>query len=50
MCVCCAAEVDRTLKRIEEGCREFDDVHGKVRAADTPMLKEKYEQDLKKGG
>jgi CCR4-NOT transcription complex subunit 3 len=44
----CAAEIDRTLKRIDEGIQSFDDVYDLVLKADTQLLKEKYEADLKK--
>lgn len=42
-------EIDRTLKRIEEGIAEFDAVLSRVTAAETQVLKTKYEEELKKG-
>ncbi|GAU96711.1 hypothetical protein RvY_08116-2 [Ramazzottius varieornatus] len=42
------AEVDRTLKKIQEGMDVFDDIWSKVQEAPTQSHKEKYEQDLKK--
>eukprot|EP00808_Paulinella_micropora_P013683 g55327.t1 len=41
-------EIDRVLKRIQEGIVEFDETWEKVKEASTPNLKEKYEGDLKK--
>ncbi|XP_055347419.1 CCR4-NOT transcription complex subunit 3-like isoform X2 [Paramacrobiotus metropolitanus] len=42
------AEVDRTLKKIQEGMEIFDEIWAKVQEAPTQSHKEKYEQDLKK--
>mmetsp|Transcript_17287 Transcript_17287/g.34875 ORF Transcript_17287/g.34875 Transcript_17287/m.34875 type:complete len:618 (-) Transcript_17287:150-2003(-) len=42
------AEIERVLKRVQEGIIEFDNIWEKVRKATTPNLKEKYEGDLKK--
>lgn len=42
------AEVQATLKKVEEGVLLFDDIWGKVYAAGQQALKEKYEGDLKK--
>lgn len=42
------AEVDRVLKKVEEGVEEFDDIFGKVYSVSQQSLKEKYESDLKK--
>ncbi|GAB5357566.1 hypothetical protein AAMO2058_000385200 [Amorphochlora amoebiformis] len=42
------AEIERVLKRVQEGIIEFDNIWEKVRKAATPNLKEKYEGDLKK--
>lgn len=42
------AEVERTLKKVDEGVELFDDIWKKVQDAATPALKDKYEQDLKK--
>lgn len=41
-------EIDRTLKKIDEGIEIFDSVWEKVYAASTSAQKEKYEGDLKK--
>jgi len=42
------AEIDRVLKRVQEGIEQFDSIWEKVHSAATPNLKEKYEADLKK--
>jgi CCR4-NOT transcription complex subunit 3 len=42
------AEVDRVLKKVEEGVEIFDDIWEKVYSAPQQSLKEKYEADLKK--
>ncbi|OQV11413.1 CCR4-NOT transcription complex subunit 3 [Hypsibius exemplaris] len=42
------AEVDRTLKKIQEGMDIFDEIWEKVQEAPTQSHKEKCEQDLKK--
>jgi CCR4-NOT transcription complex subunit 3 len=42
------AEIDRTLKRIEEGIVEFDAIYEKTISAETQILKAKLEGDLKK--
>jgi CCR4-NOT transcription complex subunit 3 len=42
------AEIDRTLKRIQEGIEEFDEIWQKVHSAPKANLKEKYEAELKK--
>lgn len=42
------AEIDRTLKRIEEGIQAFDDQLDRVKESDTQAMKEKNEEDLKK--
>lgn len=42
------AEIQQVLKKIEEGVELFDDIWGKVYAAEQQALKEKYEADLKK--
>lgn len=42
------AEVDRTLKKVDEGVELFDEIWEKVQDAATQALKDKYEQDLKK--
>ncbi len=42
------AEVDRVLKKIQEGIEEFAQIWEKATTATTPNLKEKYEADLKK--
>mmetsp|Transcript_22256 Transcript_22256/g.32374 ORF Transcript_22256/g.32374 Transcript_22256/m.32374 type:complete len:678 (-) Transcript_22256:163-2196(-) len=41
-------EVDRVLKKVEEGVETFDDIWEKVYSAGQQSLKEKYEGDLKK--
>ena len=48
LCICPPAEIDRTLKKVEEGVEIFDDLHAKVYAAEAQNQKEKYESDLKK--
>ncbi len=42
------AEIDRTLKKIEEGLDIFDVGARKVETCDTPSLKIKMEEDLKR--
>jgi hypothetical protein len=42
------AEIDRVLKKVEEGVEVFDDIWEKVYSAPQQSLKEKYEADLKK--
>eukprot|EP01119_Soliformovum_irregulare_P018054 TRINITY_DN5470_c0_g1_i1.p1 TRINITY_DN5470_c0_g1~~TRINITY_DN5470_c0_g1_i1.p1 ORF type:complete len:682 (-),score=199.79 TRINITY_DN5470_c0_g1_i1:45-2090(-) len=41
-------EIDKLLKKIQEGCIEFDAILTKVYAAGSANQKEKYEADLKK--
>ena len=41
-------EIDRTLKKVEEGVEVFDEVRDKVYSATQQNQKEKYEVDLKK--
>ena len=41
-------EIDRTLKKVDEGIELFDDIWDKVYNASQQSLKEKYESDLKK--
>eukprot|EP00624_Nannochloropsis_granulata_P003312 evm.model.NODE_26900_length_6616_cov_26.584642.2 len=41
-------EIDRTLKKVDEGVDLFDEIWAKVYSARDPNHKEKYEQDLKK--
>ena len=41
-------EIDRTLKKVEEGVEVFDEIWDKVYAATQRNRKEKYEMDLKK--
>jgi hypothetical protein len=41
-------EIDKSLKKIEEGIGDFDATWHKVASAPTAALKEKYETDLKK--
>lgn len=51
-CVCfclgCAAEIERTLKRVEEGIAAFDEQLERVHEADSQALKERHEEELKK--
>ena len=42
------AEIDRTLKKVEEGIVQFNATLEKVYNASTTNQKDKYEQDLKK--
>lgn len=44
-----AAEIDRTLKKVDEGIQEFDAKLEEVQGASTQLLKEKHEEELKKG-
>ena len=41
-------EIDRTLKKVEEGLDDFDSGARKVETCDTPALKIKLEEDLKR--
>ncbi|CAM9598678.1 unnamed protein product [Chrysoparadoxa australica] len=41
-------EIDRTLKKVDEGVAEFDSIWDKVYSATQQNQKEKYEGDLKK--
>jgi CCR4-NOT transcription complex subunit 3 len=41
-------EIDRVLKKVAEGCAEFDSILDKVYSASSTNQKEKYESDLKK--
>mmetsp|Transcript_1347 Transcript_1347/g.1969 ORF Transcript_1347/g.1969 Transcript_1347/m.1969 type:complete len:548 (+) Transcript_1347:82-1725(+) len=41
-------EIDRTLKKVDEGVEVFDEIWDKVYSASTQAQKEKYELDLKK--
>ncbi|CAL5228864.1 g12075 [Coccomyxa viridis] len=41
-------EIDRTLKKVQEGIEVFDQIWEKVYDADSGAQKEKYEADLKK--
>lgn len=41
-------EIQQCMKKVEEGCELFDEIWGKVYAAESQTLKEKYEADLKK--
>ena len=43
-----AVEIDRTLKKVEEGVELYDTVFEKVYSASTQTQKEKFEGDLKK--
>lgn len=42
------AEIDRTLKKVQEGMEMFEDIWQKVHAADKVNMKEKWEAELKK--
>ena len=42
------AEIDKVLKKIEEGTEEFDDTLSKVQEAPNQSQKEKHENELKK--
>ncbi|GMH45370.1 hypothetical protein BSKO_13327 [Bryopsis sp. KO-2023] len=42
------AEIDRTLKKVQEGINEFDEIWNKVYDTDNQNQREKYEADLKK--
>lgn len=44
----CTAEIDRTLKKVDEGVALFDEIWDKVYSATQQNQKEKYEGDLKK--
>jgi hypothetical protein len=41
------AEIDRVMKKVDEGVELFDEIWEKVYNADTQNQKEKYEMDLK---
>jgi len=41
-------EIDRLMKKVQEGIEEFDGILSKVYAATSANQKEKYEQDLKR--
>lgn len=43
-----SAEIDRTLKKVDEGVALFDEIWDKVYSATQQNQKEKYEGDLKK--
>ena len=42
------SEIDRTLKKINEGNEAFDEIWDKVYSAGSASQKEKFEADLKK--
>ena len=42
------AEIDRVLKKVHEGTKDFEGILSKVNAAASSNQKEKYETDLKK--
>lgn len=44
----CAAEIERTLKRVEEGIAAFDEQLERVHEADSQASKERHEEELKK--
>lgn len=48
MYVLSTAEIDRTLKKVDEGVALFDEIWDKVYSATQQNQKEKYEGDLKK--
>jgi len=41
-------EIDKTLKKVQEGLELFDDMRAKLDACDTPSLKTKMEEELKR--
>lgn len=41
-------EIDRALKKVEEGLQIFDDLQETLEACETPSMKMKLEEDLKK--
>lgn len=41
-------EIERTLKKVQEGVDQFDEIFGKVQTAANNNQKEKYEGELKK--
>jgi len=42
------AEIDRCLKKVQEGVEKFEEIWQKVHHASNANQKEKYEEDLKK--
>ncbi|RYG52344.1 hypothetical protein EON67_01445 [archaeon] len=48
-CAWRAVEIERTMKRVEEGMTAFDEILERVNAAETQLQKEKLEEELKKG-
>jgi CCR4-NOT transcription complex subunit 3 len=42
------SEIDKTLKKVTEGLELFDDMRAKLDACDTPSLKTKMEEELKR--
>ena len=44
----CTAEIDRVMKKVDEGVELFDEIWEKVYSAEQQNQKEKYEIDLKK--
>ena len=42
------SEIDKTLKKVQEGLEMFDDMQAKLDASDTPSLKSKMEEELKR--
>ena len=44
----CSAEIDRVMKKVDEGVELFDEIWEKVYSAEQQNQKEKYEIDLKK--
>jgi CCR4-NOT transcription complex subunit 3 len=43
----CAAEIDRTLKKVQEGVELFESIYDKMQASTNMTQKEKQEADLK---
>ncbi|OEH76110.1 not2 not3 not5 domain-containing protein [Cyclospora cayetanensis] len=41
-------EVDRTLKRVEEGCDAFFELHGKFRVQQSPKIEGELKREIKK--
>ena len=46
--IVCLAEIDRVMKKVDEGVELFDEIWEKVYSAEQQNQKEKYEVDLKK--
>ena len=46
-CLCLAAEIDRTLKKVSEGVEFFESIYDKMQTSTNQTQKEKLELDLK---